>query len=145
MRSDSRPGSVLVAKRLFLAAAAATDVSEAKRLAREARDMMRARQQRWLVGSDSYYVEAEDIWLTFEGSGQWAAYQWWIHPHGGAVRLEDAMARFTKPGWWSQTEGFALVMALDRIVGPAWKRSAFGDGSGTVLEMLDAALDGRSS
>jgi hypothetical protein len=31
-------------------------------------------------------------------------------------------------------------MALDRIVGPAWKAHAFGDGARTVLEMLDAAL-----
>jgi hypothetical protein len=32
-------------------------------------------------------------------------------------------------------------MALDRIVGPAWKKHAFGDGKQTVLEMLDAALE----
>jgi hypothetical protein len=33
-------------------------------------------------------------------------------------------------------------MALDRIVGPSWKRHAFGDGARTVLEMLDDALAG---
>jgi len=37
-------------------------------------------------------------------------------------------------------EGFALVMALDRIAGPDWKRHAFGDGALTVPEMLDEVL-----
>jgi hypothetical protein len=101
---------------------------------------MRARQARWLVGDDAYLVEAEDIWLTFEGAGQWAAYQWLIHPDGGAQAPAEVLARFGR-GPWSQTEGFAVVMALDRIVGPAaWKRHAFGDGKQTVLEALDAAL-----
>jgi hypothetical protein len=101
---------------------------------------MRARQARWLVGDDAYFVEAESIWLTFEGAGQWAAYQWMVHPQGGAVPPAEAMPRFTRGRWWSQTAGFAIVLALDRLVGPGWKRHAFGDGAQTVLEMLDAAV-----
>ena len=95
---------------------------------------------RWSVGDDAYFVEAEDLWLTFEGAGQWAGYQWSIHPQGGAQAPAEVLPRFTHGHWWSQTEGFAVVLALDRIVGPAWKRHAFGDGAETVLEMLDSAL-----
>lgn len=80
--------------------------------------------------------------LTFEGAGQWTGYQWLVHPRGGAQPPAEVMARFTRGRWWSQTEGFAVVMALDRIVGPRWKRHAFGDGARTVLEMLDDALAG---
>ena len=50
------------------------------------------------------------------------------------------MARFANGRQWSQTEGFAVVMALERIAGPSWKRHAYGDGARTVLEMLDDAL-----
>lgn len=125
---------------LFLEAAAAEDVAEARRLAGEARRLMLARGERWFVGDDAYFGEAENIWLTFEGAGQWVAYQWMVHPRGGARPIDEAMERFTRGRWWSQTEGFALVMALDRIVGPGWKRHAFGDGALTVPEMLDAAL-----
>ena len=125
---------------LFLAAAAAEDDAEALRLAREARELMRARQARWQVGEDAYLVEAEDIWLTFEGSGQWTAYQWVIHPEGGALPAAEALPRFAKGREWSQTHGFALVMALDRVAGPGWKHHAFGDGAKTVIEMLDYAL-----
>ena len=125
---------------LFLAAAASNDDGEAKRLAREGLKAMRERQARWLVGEDAYFVEAEDIWLTFEGAGQWVAYQWLIHPQGGGQKPADVMPRFTGNRWWSQTEGFAVVLALDRIAGPGWKRHAFGDGAQTVLEMLARAI-----
>ena len=132
--------SVKQETQLFVDAAAATDDAEARRLAREARRLMRERQARWVTGDDAYLVEAEDIWLTFEGAGQWTGYQWLVHPRGGAQEPADIMARFTKGRRWSQTEGFALVMALDRIAGSGWKRHAFGDGARTVLEMLDDAL-----
>jgi len=125
---------------LFLKAAAERDEVEAKLLVLEARELMRARQARWCVGDDAYLVEAEDLWLTFEGSGQWAAYQWIVHANGGAQKPADVIPRYARDGEWSQAEGFAVVMALDRIVGPAWKKHAFGDGARTVLEMLDAAL-----
>ena len=133
--------SVKEETRLFLEAAAAKNDVEAKRLAREARNLMRERQARWLVGDDAYFIEAEDICLTFEGAAQWTAYQWSIHPRGGALPPPEVMARFTRGRWWSQTEGFAVVMALDRLVGPQWKRHAFGDGARTVIEMLDDALE----
>ena len=126
---------------LFLAAAASNDDAEAKRLAREGLQRMRERQARWLVGEDAYFVEAEDVWLTFEGAGQWVAYQWLIHPRGGGAQPAEVMPRFTGNRWWSQTEGFAVVMALDRIAGPGWMRHAFGDGAQTVLEMLDRAVN----
>jgi len=113
---------------MFLDAVDAKDEAEARTLAREGRRLMRERQARWFVGDDAYFVEAEDIWLTFEGAGQWTAYQWLIHPRGGARPPAEVMARFKK-GPWSQTEGFAIVMALDRIAGPRWKRHAFGDGA----------------
>src|SRR5262249_27695619 len=61
-------------------------------------------------------------------------------PKGGAQNPADVIPRYARDGEWSQAEGFAVVMALDRLVGPAWKKHAFGDGARTVLEMLDDAL-----
>jgi hypothetical protein len=132
--------SVKQETQLFLDAAAANENAEAKKLAREARRLMRQRQARWMVGNDAYLIEAEDIWLTFEGAGQWTGYQWLVHPRGGARPSAEVFERFSKGRRWSQTEGFAVVMALDRIAGPGWKRHAFGDGAKTVLETMDDAL-----
>lgn len=132
--------SVKQETRLFLDAAAAKEDAEARALAAEARRRMRERQARWLVGADAYLAEAEDLWLTFEGAGQWAGYRWLVHPRGGAQPAAEVLARFTRGKWWSQTEGFAVVMALDRLTRGAWKRHAFGDGAKSVLEMLDDVL-----
>lgn len=129
---------------LFLQAATADDDATARSLAREARALMLERKERWFQGDDEYFAEAENIWLTFEGAGQWTGYQWLIHARGGAQPPAEATAKFTKGRFWSQTEGFAVVMALDRLVGPRWKQHAFGDGARTVLEMLDDALKERA-
>jgi hypothetical protein len=126
---------------LFFQAVAAPDQSSARRLAREARELMRARQARWYTGADAYLAEAEDIWLTFEGSGQWVGYQWAIHPAGGGAEVDVAMPNFARRSrWWSQNEGLGLAMALDSIAIMDWKRHAFGDGEMTLLEMLDVSL-----
>lgn len=125
---------------LFIDAATTPDDAEARTLARKALQLVRERQARWMTGDDAYLAEAEDLWLTFEGSGQWLGYQWQVHPRGGAQAPPELIARATNGRQWSQTEGFAVVMALDRIAGPGWKKHAFGDGARTVLEMLDDAL-----
>lgn len=126
---------------LFFQIITTRDNAEARRLAREARDLMRARQARWYTGADAYLAAAEDTWLTLEGSGQWAAYQWIVHPSGGGAETDAAMASFARRGrWWSQKEGIALAFAVDRLAGFDWKRHAFGDGQMTLVEMLDAAL-----
>jgi hypothetical protein len=125
---------------LFLAAAEAADRPAAVKLAREARELMKVRQARWFVGKNAYQTEAEDVWLTMEGSAQWAAYRWAVDPLGGKVAKPAAFHSFgRRRGWWSQDEGFALFMALDRLA-PGWRRHAFGDGAKTGLQMLDEAL-----
>ena len=117
------------------------DEAAARRLAREALALMRARRARWFTGADAYLVDAEDLWLTMEGSGQWVGYQWIVHPSGGGAESSAAMANFARRGrFWSQKEGIALAFAVDRLADFDWKRHAFGDGAMTLIEMLDAAL-----
>ena len=123
---------------LLFAAADATDLADAKRLAREARAMMIARQKRWYPAEDGYLVPAEDVWLTMEGSAQWAAYRWAVDPNGGNVPPDKVQFRTGR--WWTQVQGFALFAALDRLVGDGWRQHAFGDGKKTVLQMLDEAI-----
>ena len=129
---------------LLFQAALAPDRAEALRLTREARTLMRAREDRYFVGDDAYYRDAEDIWLTMEGSGQWAGYQWVISPRGAAMPVSVAIPNFARRSrWWSQNEGLGLFLALDRLAGHGWKRHVYGDGAGTILQLLDAALAAR--
>jgi hypothetical protein len=41
---------------------------------------------------------------------------------------------------WSQNEGLAFALALDRLDFTDWQRQAFDDGEKTILEVLDVAL-----
>ena len=127
--------------RLLLASAAASDDAAAASLAARARAAMKARHDRWFTDDESYLREAEDIWLTMEGSAQWAAYWWLIEIEGAGIAPAVASEQFGNRGkWWSQKQGFALFLALDRLSGGSWKRHAFGDGEKSALEMLDEAL-----
>jgi len=128
---------------LLLSAATAPDQASAARLAGEARAAMKARQQRWYSQPEAHLAEAEDIFLTMEGSAQWVAYQWLVDPKGGAVDPGAAFGSFGwRTKWWSQNQGFALFMALDRLAPGGWKKHAFGDGAKTILQMLDEAIAG---
>jgi hypothetical protein len=102
--------------------------------------MMRARAARHFVGDLAYYKEAEALFLTFEGSGQWAGYRWLIHPQGMALEPDLARRAAMRSRWWSQNQGLAIALTLDRL-GPAnWHEVAFGAGGQTLLDMLDATL-----
>ncbi len=126
---------------LFFEAAAARDDKTALQLARQARAMMKARAARWFVGDRAYFLNAEDLWLSLEGSGQWAGYQWLIHPRGASVDVSIATPHFARrSSWWSQNEGLAIALTLDRLGARDWPLRAFGDGRQTFLQMLDAHL-----
>lgn len=124
---------------LLFNASQATSRTEAARLVRSALGMMKVRQARWYTGKDAYQTEAEALWLTLEGSGQWLAYSWEVDPRGGRVPAADVLPGFRSDRWWSQREGFAAYMALERLTGSDWKREAFHGGGKTIVQMLEEA------
>ena len=135
--------SVVREAQLLFAASRAATRAEAIDLARSARELMKARYARWFVGKDAYLAEAEPIWLTLEGSGQWLAFRWETDPRGGGVSATAVMPGFETDKWWSQREGLAAFLALERLTGTAWKQQAFGRGEKNVLQMLDEAIVDR--
>jgi hypothetical protein len=126
---------------LLFKASKAKSRAEAARLVRSALALMKARQERWFTGKDAYLAQADPIWLTLEGSGQWLAYTWEVDPRGGHVPSADIMPGFVNDRWWSQREGFTAFMALQRLTGSSWKRQAFHVGRKTVVDMLEEAAE----
>lgn len=126
---------------LLYQSVAAPDDATARRLAREARDLMRARMARYYTGADAYLASAEDVFLTMEGSGQYAGYEWVLNPRGAAQPVEVALPNFARRSrWWTQNEGLGLFLVLDRLAPRDWKRVVYGNGEHTILELIDAAL-----
>ncbi|MGN6496985.1 MAG: hypothetical protein ACTHK5_06550, partial [Tsuneonella sp.] len=117
-------------------------------LARSAREAMIARATRYYTGDQSYQLRAEDLWLTMEGSAQWAGYRWLLLPKaqaGGGVSQSEAMSGFGKRGKsWTQLLGLAIFLTVERLDGESWKAHVFGDGSVTILQILDQELARRS-
>ena len=129
---------------LFFAAASADDDAEVRRLARMARQMMLERGERYFVEDMSYQNDAEDLWLTMEGSAQWAGYRWLQLPieRGGAgLDPAQAMTGFGRRGnYWTQQLGLAITLVVERLDEGDWKGHLFGDGKLTLLELLDRNL-----
>jgi hypothetical protein len=125
---------------LLFDAAAAPDRARALGLAREARRLIRARQQKWYPAKEGYLAPAEDIWLTMEGAGQWAGYRWLTSEQSG-VEPDVAYTGFARRGRsWTQLEGLALFLTVERLAGTGWTADVFGRGRRSALQWLDAAI-----
>ena len=125
---------------IFLKSAQAATKNEAETIARKALRMMDDRRDRWLVGDHDKYRNANDVWLTLEGSGQWVGYAWLVHPDGHALDPQTAIDEWgLRSRFWTQNEGFAMALALDRLSND-WKVSAFQKGGDTLTGMLREAV-----
>ena len=122
---------------LFYRAASAPEATTARRNLTEAARAMKVRRDRWFRGDDTVYAAADDVFLTLEGTGNWAAFAWLTDPRGGGMNRSDAIAFIRGAGThWSQDQGLGVILAVDRLI-PDWPRLAFGP-DGVTADMLIA-------
>jgi hypothetical protein len=138
-RFKSDPAYVAVYEKenaLLYQAAAEPDESKARALAKQALDLMEARQNRWFTGPDAMWKPYDDLFLSMEGFGQWIAYAWLSDPKGGAMTAEAAREKMRgKRHWWSQEEGLGLFLVIDRFV-PHWPAEAFAKQPKLGIDLL---------
>jgi hypothetical protein len=128
---------------LLYRAAAEPDSAKARDLARQALMLIDARQKRWFVGANARFKPYDDLFLTMEGFGQWSAFAWLSDPRGGALTPAAAQSKMRgSRRWWSQEEGLALFLVIDRLL-PGWAQRAFGNPPALGIEMLRQAVAGR--
>lgn len=145
-RFGARPGYLAAyeAERdLFYAAASASGSAQARGALAEAATLMEQRRSRWFTGDDALYAEADDVFLTLEGTGNWAAWMWLTDPRGGRMSPADATA-FVRGGGnrWSQDEGLGMMLAIDRLT-PDWPALAFSPRGATGDRLIERALGSR--
>jgi hypothetical protein len=125
---------------LLYRAAAAEALSEVRALATEALAMMRSRHARWFTGEKAVFAEVDDIFLSLEGSAQWAGYAWISHPQGGGLDRDAAVKMMLgRRRWWTQDEGLGLILVVDRLL-PEWPSLVFGESSMGAVDLLDRAV-----
>jgi hypothetical protein len=79
----------------------------------------------------------DDIWLTMEGVGQYAMYEYFINPKGANLTEEQAL-KAVKTRWWSQEEGFAMFYLLAKFKKPEiWANNFFSSDMNTIIETLE--------
>jgi hypothetical protein len=143
-RFEDRPGfadAYREERDLLYAAYSAEDQETMLDFAHRAMSAIDSRRARYFTGSEALYAEAEDIFLTMEGTGQFAAYQWLVDPLGGGLQPSEALDFVRRDGGvWSQDEGLALFLVLQRLSAD-WPRDTFGPESETVLVSLRKALN----
>ncbi|HEX7878472.1 MAG TPA: hypothetical protein VF720_03630 [Candidatus Eisenbacteria bacterium] len=124
---------------LYEGARTGTD-DEARALAAKALGMMRARHARWFVDADSVFAALDDTFLSLEGAGQWTGQAWLAHPQGGGLTGDEAVSKMLgRRRWWSQDEGLALFLLVDRLV-PEWPSMVFRVPSAGAIELLERAV-----
>lgn len=125
---------------LLYQALAEPDPAAAKALARQALDLATKRRAHFFTGVDRRYLEIEDNFLTLEGIGGFAAYRWLVDPQGAARDPAAALADVRRGGAsWSQDEGLAIYLVVDRFV-PDWRVRSFGKQPMTALQLLAVAV-----
>ena len=124
---------------LLFAAAAAQSKDEARAFAAQALRQMRARHLQWFEGSNAKWKSLDDLFLTLEGAGQWAFYAWASDRQGLHLDRATALREVRRGGrYWSQDEGLALFLTIDRLV-PGWQKMVFSKKSITAESLLTLA------
>ena len=125
---------------LLLSAWRSPDPRTARELASAAVELREGRKRDFFTGENSLLAEVEDVFLTMEGTGQLAAFEWARYPEGGGMDTEAALDFVMREGTiWSQDLGLALFLILDRL-DPKWPRLVFNPEPVTVYERLEHVL-----
>jgi len=101
---------------LLLNASREKDPDRAMNFLHDAMALLSKRHQKWFVGNAQILRQAQPLWLTMEGMGQWIGYQWLISEGGARLGPMFAQQEFgLKVDAWSQQLGFALFIAAERF------------------------------
>lgn len=135
---------------LLFRAALATDEGAARTLARHGLGLLAARREHCFGAQGELYERLEDLFLNLEGLAVWSHFQLALHDPAvaflpehegaGAQELIAALQAKTK-GYWTQDEGFALYLLLDRLV-PDWRREVLTPELPSPVGLLARALAG---
>jgi hypothetical protein len=106
---------------LFFRAALEQDPVRRRRLAVEALDKALARRQRYFTGSDEAYAELESMFLSMEGLAEWLRFHHYLGRHMNGWNDVQVIAFMRgKNNNWSQDEGLALFLLLERLGPVDW-------------------------
>ncbi len=129
--------------KLFYEAASTKEKIKQKALIQQGLTMLESRQEKYFTGENAKLKEIDNFFLTMEGLGQYSMYRWLTHTKGGNLPEEVASPGVRRGGrWWSQEEGLALFLILDKLSKPNnWSGLMFGKETVTVIDLIKKDLN----
>lgn len=122
---------------LFYQAVSETDAARRRELIARGLAKARERRARFFTGPDAGFAAIEDLFLNMEGAAEWARLKY--HQRMGKPGLADeaAIVAFLrgKENTWSQDEGLALVLLLDKVR-PGWQEHVMSAEHASLFELL---------
>ena len=102
-----------------------------------------SRQDTYFNGEYEVLKTLDDFFLSMEGLGQYSMYAWLVHPKGGNLSKETALRGVRRGGkWWSQEEGMALFLVLEKLLLPHQGAAAmFGTKTVSVIELIKTLME----
>lgn len=120
---------------LFFDAAAEKDDARARTLACEALDLVQQRHERFFTGVDEVYRTVDGLFLNLEGVGSWVQYEMARRDPANFTAEQQILDTKGRGTSWSQGEGLALLMLIDRFV-PRWQRRLLAPELASPLTVL---------
>jgi hypothetical protein len=127
---------------LLFDAVAESDLKRSIAMVAEAISIAQRRRERFFTGNDEVYSELEGLFLNMEGVAEWVRFK--SHQADSSWPSADAdIIAFLRgqQNSWSQDEGLALVLLLDRMV-PDWKRQILSPTMPSPWAILQEAISG---
>ena len=111
-------------------------------LIKDALQLMTQRQTEFFEGEFTGLKEIDNFFLTMEGLGQYSMYLWLSNAKGANIEKSAAIKGVRRGGrWWSQDEGFALFLILDKLTKPeTWAKDMFGYKTENVIDLIGSHL-----
>ena len=110
-----------------------------RQLVKKGLSVMKKRQKTYFNDKYENLKVLDNFFLTMEGLGQYAMFLWLTHADGGNIKREIAIEGIRRDGKsWSQDEGFALFLILDKLTVPEkWVRAMYGDKTEGIIELIE--------
>jgi len=124
---------------LLFEAAGEPEGGRASALARRALDLLRARRATRFGAAGAAWGELEDLFLNMEGVACWAAYRLALVRAPGEARSKVLDDLRDNRKWWSQEEGLALFLVIDRFAND-WIPTALPPELASPVDLLERAL-----
>ncbi len=109
---------------------------------KEGLDLLQQRHNKFFIEKYSALKQIDVFFLTMEGLGQYSMYLWLTNPKGGNLSQKIAIEGVRRnKKWWSQDEGFALFLILEKFSKPQkWAKRMFGNKTESVIKLINQQI-----